>query len=78
MYICNGNITIIGVDYGMSPGLGQAIHDLNQCWNIVIWTAMNKLKWNFSQNSYILIQENAFGMLSGLETGGHFASAPVC
>ena len=33
---------------------------LNQCWNIVNWTLRNKSLWNFNQNSYIFIQENAF------------------
>ena len=32
-------------------------HYLNRCWNIVNWTLRNKLQWNFSQNSYIFIQE---------------------
>ena len=34
-------------------------HYLNQCWNIVKWTLMNKLQWNFNRNSNIVIQENA-------------------
>ena len=33
---------------------------MNQCWYIVNWTLGNKLQWNFNQNSYIFIQENAF------------------
>ena len=36
------------------------VHYLNQFWNIVNWTFKNKLQWNFDQNSYIFIQENAF------------------
>ena len=35
-------------------------HYLNQSWNIVNWNLRNKLEWNFQQNSYIFIQENAF------------------
>ena len=35
-------------------------HYLNQCWDIVNWTLRNELQWNFNQNSYIFIQENAF------------------
>ena len=35
-------------------------HYLNQCGNIVNWTLRNKLQWNFNQNSYIFIQQNAF------------------
>ena len=35
-------------------------HYLNQYCNIVNWTLRIKLQWNFNQNSYILIQENAF------------------
>ena len=33
---------------------------LNQCWNIVNWTLMNKLQWNSDRNSNIFIQENTF------------------
>ena len=55
-HICIDNLTIIGSDNGLSPGRLY----LNQCWNIVNWTVMNKLQWNFNVNSYILIQENAF------------------
>ena len=36
-------------------------HYLNQCWNIVNWTLGNKLQWHFILNSYIFIQQNAFG-----------------
>ena len=46
---------IIGSDNGLSPGQRQAIF-----WNIVNWTLRNKLQWDLNQNSYILIQENAF------------------
>ena len=35
-------------------------HYLNQCWVIVNHTKRNKLQWNFKQNFYIFIQENAF------------------
>ena len=35
-------------------------HHLNQCWDIVNWTLMNKLQWNCIGNSNIFIQENAF------------------
>ena len=35
-------------------------HYLNQCWDIINRTLRNKLQWNFNQNSYIFIQENAF------------------
>ena len=35
-------------------------HYLNQCWNIANWTIRNTLQWNFSRNSSIFIQENAF------------------
>ena len=35
-------------------------HFLNQCWNIVNWTLVNNLQWNFNRNSSIFIQENAF------------------
>ena len=35
-------------------------HYLIWCWNIVNWTLGNKSKWNFNQNLYIFIDENAF------------------
>ena len=40
-------------------------HYLNQCWDIIDWILRNKLQWNFNQNSYIFIQENAFKLSSG-------------
>ena len=40
-------------------------HYLNQCWNIVIWTNGNKLRWNLNRNLYIFIQEMHLKMLSG-------------
>ena len=38
---------------------------LNQCWNAVNWTIVNKLQWKLNRNSYIFVQENAFEMSSG-------------
>ena len=35
-------------------------HYLNQCRNIVNWSIMNKLQWNFNQNYNIFIQGNVF------------------
>ena len=35
-------------------------HYLNQSWDGAIWTFRNRTQWNFSRNSYIFIQENAF------------------
>ena len=35
-------------------------HYLNQCWNIVNWTLINKLQWNLNWNSNISTQENEF------------------
>ena len=35
-------------------------HYRNQWWNIINWNLKNKLQWNFKQNSYIFIQDNAF------------------
>ena len=40
------------------------IHSRNPCWNIVIWTLLNTLRWNFNRNSCILIIKNPFEMLS--------------
>ena len=34
-------------------------HYLNQYWAIVNWTLRNKLQWNFHQNTYLFIDENA-------------------
>ena len=31
-------------------------HYLNQCWVIVNWTLMNKLQWNFNQNTKFFIK----------------------
>ena len=59
-HICIGNLAIIGSDNGLSPGWCQAIIWTNTLWNLVNWTLRNKLKWNFNQNSYIFVQENAF------------------
>ena len=47
-YACVSKLAIIGSDYWSAPS-----NYLNQCWNIVNWTLRNKLKWNFSQNSYL-------------------------
>ena len=35
-------------------------HYLNQCRVIVNWTHVNKLQWNFNQNTIFFIQETAF------------------
>ena len=56
---CAGNLTLIGSDNGLSPDQVTS-HYLNQCRNIVNWTFMNKLQWNFNRNSHISIQENSF------------------
>ena len=58
-HICVSKLTIIGSDNGLPPGRRQAII-WNQWWNIVNWTLMNKLQWNFKRNSYIFIQEKTF------------------
>ena len=34
-------------------------HYLNQCWAIINWTLGNKIKWNSSQNTKLVIHENA-------------------
>ena len=54
-HICVDNLTIIGSDNGFSPS-----HYPNQCRYRVNWILRNKLQGNFSRNSYIFIQENAF------------------
>ena len=38
----------------------KPLSDLTQCWNTVNWTHRNKLQWNFTQNSFILIYKNPF------------------
>ena len=55
-HICVSKVNIIGSDNGLSA----PSHYLNHCWNIVNRTLRNKLQWNFNQNLYIFIQENAF------------------
>ena len=37
---------------------------------------MNKLQWNFNQNPYFFIQENAFEDV-GCQNGGHFAQGEM-
>ena len=53
IYVCK--LTIFDSDIGLSPS-----HYLNHCWNIANSTLGNRLQWNFSRNSNIFIQENAF------------------
>ena len=53
-HICVGNLTIIGLDDGLSPG-----HYLIQCWSIVNWNITNKFQWNLKRNLYIFIPKNA-------------------
>ena len=43
----------------MACHLLGAGHYMNQCWNIVNWTLGNQLQWNFNQNLYIFISEDA-------------------
>ena len=50
------NLAIIGSVNGYSA----PSHYPNQCWNIVNSTPRNNFQWNFNQNSYISIRENAF------------------
>ena len=50
-------------------------HYLNHCWNIVNWTLRNKLQWNFYQNSYIFIEENAFKNVCKMAS---ISSLPEC
>ena len=58
-HICVGNSTIIGSDYGLSPGRRQDIIWTNDViLNIVNWTLWNKLQRNFNRYSNIFIQEN--------------------
>ena len=44
--------TPIGSDNGLAP--------MNQCWDVVNRTLVNKFQWNLKRNSYIFSQENAF------------------
>ena len=30
------------------------------CWNIINWTFRNKLQWNFTRSSNIIIEKNTF------------------
>ena len=50
--------TIIGSDYGLSPGWCQAIIWTND--GILLIGLRNKLQWNFKRNSNIFILRNAF------------------
>ena len=51
-------------------------HYLNQCWNIVNWTFMNKLQWNYNRNWNIFIQENA--LKNGVCEMASILSWPQC
>ena len=59
-HICVSKFFSLGSDNGLSPGRRQAIIWTNA---IINWTLRNKHQWNFNQNSYIFIQENAFEMV---------------
>ena len=52
-HICVSDLTTIGSDNGLSPGL-------NQCWNMINWNLRNNCQGNFNRNSYIFIQVNTF------------------
>ena len=43
----------------------------NQCWVIVNWTLLNKLQWNFNQNTKLFIHKNGIWIYH-LQNGGHF------
>ena len=51
-------------------------HYLNQCWNIVNWTLMNKPKWNLNRNSYIFWMKMCIWKCH-VENGG-LLSQPQC
>ena len=59
MQICAGTLIITGSENSLHVAWTAPSHFLNQSWNIVNWTLMNKLQWNFNRDSYIFIQENA-------------------
>ena len=54
-HICVGKIIVIGSDYGLSPGRRQAIS-----WTSAGILLIGTSGTNFSRNSHIFIQENAF------------------
>ena len=56
-HICVGKLTIIGSDNGLSPGRRQAIISSNARFLLI---GPFGTKFNFNQNPYIFIQENAF------------------
>ena len=58
-HIYVSKLPTIGSDNGLSPGRRQAIIWTN-AGNIVDWTLMNKLQWNFNRNCKTFVQENAF------------------
>ena len=57
-HICVSKLIIIGSDNGLSPGRHQAIIWSNADYYYL--TLRYTLQWNFNQNWYIFIQENAF------------------
>ena len=56
------DLTIIVSYHGLSPGRRQAF-----MWNnaVMLLSGSLELQWNFNQNSYISIQENAFENVAG-------------
>ena len=58
-HICISKLTSIGSDNGLSPGWRQDIF-WTKAGILLIWTNLNKLRWNLNCNAYIFIQENAF------------------
>ena len=46
---------------------------LNQCWNIVDWTLVNKLRWKINRNLYIFITKCILKRRK--EIGVHIVSA---
>ena len=66
--MCINKVTSIDSENSLSHGRH---HYVNQSRDIGKWDLMNKLQWNFNQNSYIFIQEKCI-LKCCLENGDHF------
>ena len=76
MHMYVSKLTIIGWDNGLSPDGAKPLSEPMLVYHIVNWSLRNKLQWNFNQNSYVFIQENAFEIV--VWNGGHFVSTLMC
>ena len=73
-HICVGDLTVIGLDNGLSPGRRQAIIWTN-AGLLLIQPRRNKLQWNLK---FINFQSRKCIWKYRLKNVGHFVSASMC